>query len=179
MGRRARAPSSASTRQRIAVGGDSAGGNLAAAVALLARDRGGPALALQLLVYPVTDARLRHAVVSRERRGLLPHREARCSGSGTTTCRPRPSAHDPVRLAAARARTCAGLPPALVITAEYDPLRDEGEAYAERLREAGVPTSSQRYDGDPRLLRDVGLLAQVARDAVDDAVTAVRRGLGG
>ena len=131
---------------RIAVGGDSAGGNLAAVCALLARDAGGPALALQALVYPVCRRRFRDRVVRRQRRGL--------------PARPRPDAvvlrllHDRARRSrptgtsrrSARA-DLAGVAPAVVLTAEYDPLRDEGKAYADRLRDAGVAVEYRCFEG--------------------------------
>ena len=108
----------------------------------MARDRGGPALRFQLLIYPVTDARFDTRVLPRERRRLPA--DARRHGvvleplpalGRATASSPTPS---PLR-----APDLRGLPPALVITAEFDPLRDEGEAYAARLREAGVPTSAR------------------------------------
>jgi len=130
---------------RIGVGGDSAGGNLAAVVPLLARERGGPALKHQLLIYPITDyptdtaSYLENADAPLLSRALmqafwdyyLPEVEAR----GAPTASP------------LRAESLAGLPAATVITAEYDPLRDEGDAYAGRLREAGVPVVHTRYEG--------------------------------
>ncbi|GLW56117.1 alpha/beta hydrolase [Kitasatospora phosalacinea] len=130
---------------RIAVGGDSAGGNLAAALTLLARERGGPAILHQLLVYPNTDHRLpppgtdddpalfnRHSVA-----WYWDHYLADPADAANPLASP------------LRAPTLAGLPPATVITAEYDPLRDEGEEYAEALRAAGVPVELRRYDGMP------------------------------
>ncbi|HST65275.1 MAG TPA: alpha/beta hydrolase [Mycobacteriales bacterium] len=129
---------------RLAVGGDSAGGNLAAAVTLLCRERG-PALAHQLLVYPNTDFAAdtpsRREAVDR----LLFNRisvewyyghylESTSDGA------------DPL-VSPLRAPDLSGLPPATVVTAEYDPLRDEGEAYAARLAEAGVPVELRRFDG--------------------------------
>jgi acetyl esterase len=131
-------------RGRLAVGGDSAGGNLAAVVALLARD-GGPALAHQLLVYPNTD----HAADTPSRREAVdPVLFNRTSVDwyyghylGSTT-----DGADPL-VSPLRAPDLSGLPPATVITAEYDPLRDEGEAYAARLTEAGVPVEPRRFDG--------------------------------
>jgi acetyl esterase len=126
----------------LVVGGDSAGGNLAAVCALRARDRGGPALALQVLVYPVTDCDLTRASYRGEHPMLnrhtmawfwdqyLPDRAARANPEASPL----------------RARDLAGLPPAVVLTAEHDPLRDEGRAYARRLRDAGVPVTAHHYD---------------------------------
>ncbi len=131
--------------ERIAVAGDSAGGNLAAVVALMARDRGGPALRHQLLVYPVTDHCFETASYLENAEGyLLTTRMMRWFWGHYL--------EDPARGAEAyasplRAPDLSGLPPATLITAEFDPLRDEGDAYAGRLREAGVPTASLRYDG--------------------------------
>lgn len=129
---------------RIAVGGDSAGGTLAAVVALRARDRGLP-LALQLLVYPVCDLAC----------DTVSYREL-ADGYGLTAAAmawyrdhylgPAGDRADP-EASPLRASELAGTAPALVLTAEYDPLRDEGEAYAARLRDAGVPVTLVRYDG--------------------------------
>ena len=130
---------------RISVGGASAGGNLAAAVALMARDKGTPALVHQLLVYPIAD--LAMDTESYRENG---------EGFGLTSATMHWYAEQYIRgdqdrtnpfAAPLRADDHSGLPPALVITAECDPLRDEGEAYAERLSEAGVPTRCTRYDG--------------------------------
>ena len=131
---------------RIAVSGDSAGANMAAVTALRVRDEGGPALCGQLLLYPVTDYYMP---------GTRSY-EQNAEGYGLTrdTMRwfwdhylssPSEAAHP--HASPLRAPDLSGLPPALVITAEYDPLRDEGEHYAEKLRAAGVPTSLTRYDG--------------------------------
>jgi acetyl esterase len=130
---------------RLAVGGDSAGGNLAAVVAQMARDRGGPALAYQLLIYPVTD----HAF---DTRSYLENADGYLLTRGDMIWFWRhylPSEAEGSNPYAAplRAKDFRGLPPALVITAEFDTLRDEGEAYAARLREAGVPAESRCYPG--------------------------------
>ena len=130
---------------RIAVGGSSAGGNFAAVVALMARDRGGPPLVYQLLLFPMTD----HACDTRS------HQE---NGEGYMLTREfiiwcrdlylRNEADGRHPYASPlQARDLSRLPPALVITAEYDPLRDEGEAYAVRMREAGVSAEYRRFDG--------------------------------
>ena len=161
-------------QDRLAVAGDSAGGNLAAAVALRARDEGGPAIAFQLLVYPVTDHSFSQAS----------HRENAEGYSLTTDAMRWFSAHylgdapatDPLA-APLHAADLAGLPPALVVTAEYDPLRDEGEAYGERLRAAGVPTEVQRHDGMIHgFVSMFGLLDGGAR-ALDGCAAALRRAL--
>jgi acetyl esterase len=131
-------------QQRLAVAGDSAGGNLAAVVALGARDRGGPAIGFQLLVYPITDVGMdtasyrEHAdgyhLTAAGMRWYWDHYLGGADGAA-------PDA-SPLRAA-----FLGALPPALVITAEHDVLRDEGEAYAARLRDAGVPAAVSRYPG--------------------------------
>jgi acetyl esterase len=129
----------------LIVAGDSAGGNLAAVMALRARDRNGPRIALQVLIYPVTDADLdRPSYVDPENQLLLT-REAMVwfwdHYAPDATHRLEPDA-SPLR-----AESLTGLPPAVVLTAEYDVLRDEGEAYAARLSEAGVPVDAKRHTG--------------------------------
>jgi acetyl esterase len=127
---------------RISVGGISAGGALAAALTLLARDRGGPAPIFQLLEVPVTDLTLSCASIRRYGRGyLLTAGElAECDARYVPDPQRRLEPYASPLLAA----DLAGLPPAMVITAQFDPLRDEGEAYARRLRAAGVPTELLR-----------------------------------
>jgi acetyl esterase len=128
----------------IAVGGDSAGGNLAAAVTLLARDEGVP-LAAQLLVYPNTDY-LSDTESLRE--GDDPYLFNKTSVAwywGHYLAAPEDGLNP--LASPLRAASLSGLPPALVITAEYDPLRDQAEQYAKRLAESGVPVTLSRYDG--------------------------------
>ncbi|MDP9486124.1 MAG: alpha/beta hydrolase [Actinomycetota bacterium] len=131
--------------ERVAVCGDSAGGNLAAAVAIAARDRQGPRLAAQLLIYPVTDFDFTTESYGQNGEGYLltkgsmqwfwaHYLGAQDLGQDPYAC-------------PARADDLAGLPPAFVATAEFDPLRDEGEAYAANLRIAGVDVTAKRYDG--------------------------------
>jgi acetyl esterase len=129
----------------LAVVGDSAGGNLAAVVALMARDRGGPALELQVLLYPVIDFRFdTPSHLDRTEPHVLQSDEVRYYwyqylSDEADGANPYAS---PLR-----AESLADLPPALLVIAEYDPLRDEGEAYAARLAAEGVPTVATRYDG--------------------------------
>jgi acetyl esterase len=130
---------------RLAIFGDSAGGNLAAVVAQMARDNGTPALRLQVLAYPVIDARCdsnSHRTIGRDY--MLWTEEVQWCWQQYLT-----AADDGEQPYASpiRAASLAGLAPALVITPEFDPLRDEGEAYAQALEDAGVPTHHTRYDG--------------------------------
>ncbi len=127
------------------VAGDSAGGNLSAVMALRARDRNGPRIAQQLLVYPVTDADFTRASYTEPENQTLLTKEAMewfwDHYLPDTARRAEPDA-SPLR-----AGDLSGLPPALVITAEHDVLRDEGEAYAARLKEAGVDVDLRRIEG--------------------------------
>ena len=161
--------------KRIAIGGDSAGGNLTAAVALMARDRRGPALRHQLLIYPVTDADFTRASYRENAEGYLLTTKAMEWFWGHYV--PDAAQRKEAYASPLQAKDLAGLPPAFVITAEYDPLRDEGEAYATRLQEAGVRTMAKRYDGAIHGFFAMGLLAEVARSAVADAVAALRSAL--
>jgi acetyl esterase len=129
---------------RIAVGGDSAGGNLAAAVSLRAR-ADGPALVGQLLVYPSTDQLADDESIRTADDPFLFNRHSVAWYRQHYLADPADAA-DPLA-SPLRAESLAGLPPALVITAEYDPLRDQGEAYARRLSDEGVPVELSRYAG--------------------------------
>ncbi len=161
---------------RVAVGGDSAGGNLAAVMALLARDRRGPRLALQVLVYPVTDHDLTrpsyrenatgYVLTTEDMRWFWRHYLAREEQGGETFASP------------FRAKSVADLPPALIITAGCDPLRDEGEAYAARLRDTGVAVTLTQYPGMFHgFLRMTRILGQ-AQVALDEVAAALRKALG-
>ena len=130
---------------RIAVGGDSAGGNLAAAVSLMAADRGGPSIVHQLLVYPVTERNYQTVSYEDNAEGFLLARDA-MRFYWDAYLDDEADATNPYAAPMA-AGNLAGQPSALVITAEFDPLRDEGEAYGRRLQEAGVATTISRYDG--------------------------------
>jgi acetyl esterase len=127
----------------LAVGGDSAGGNLAATVALLARDGGGPALAFQLLIYPATDQRGGTASYERNAEGYMLTRDV--MQYFRRAYLPHDKDWTDWRASPLLAKSHANLPPALVITAGYDPLLDEGRAYADRLRAAGVKVSYREF----------------------------------
>jgi acetyl esterase len=132
--------------RRIAVGGDSAGGNLATVIAMRCRDAGGPAIAGQLLIYPVTDLSSFETGSHRElAEGYFLTRAAMQWFTGHYLASDDHKRHPEV--SPLHAPNLGGLPPALVITAEFDPLRDEGEAYAKRLQHAGVPVTSTLYPG--------------------------------
>ena len=151
---------------RIAVGGDSAGGNLATVVALRLRDEGGPALAGQLLVYPVT--RLRAPVegsMAANGEGYFLTASAMAWFENMYIGDSDHASHPHV--SPSLAKDLSGLPPALVITAEFDPLCDQGEAYASRLSEAGVAATHSRYAG--AIHGFFGMPASIGRRAVAEA----------
>ena len=157
---------------RLAVGGDSAGGNLAAVVALMARERQGPALCFQLLIYPVTDCAFDTPSYSENAEGYFLTQGHMKWFWQQYLKDPSDGAHP--HASPLRADDLGGLPPALCITAEFDPLRDEGEAYAARLREAGVEVTTSRYDGMFHGFFGMGLVLDRARDAVEEACAALR-----
>jgi len=130
---------------RLAVGGDSAGGTLATVAALTLRDHGGPRLALQVLIYPVTDLAMDARSYTSIANGFTLTRE-RMTYFRELYLR-RPADIDDWRASPLKAPDLSRLPPALVITAGHDPLVDEGKAYAERLAAAGVPVTYTCYDG--------------------------------
>ena len=161
---------------RIAVGGDSAGGNLATVVSLLSRDRGGPRLKFQLLIYPLVDFYdqspsmqqyaegyfLTRAGMDWFTQSYLPSREAGLEPSASPM----------------NATDFRGLPPAMIMTAECDPLRDQGEAYARKLQAAGVPVELKRYEGMIHPFLQFAAVLDTAKVAMKDAASAVREALG-
>lgn len=158
---------------RLAVCGDSAGGNISAVVAQLARDQGRP-LAFQALIYPATDVReeaydlypsyAEHAESPILERPVLDYFSAQSRTGGDVT--------SPL-MSPGLTEDLAGLAPALVVTAEYDPLRDDGEAYAERLQAAGVPTTLHRYDGMPHGFLSFGPVVDAALELVAEVAAAI------
>jgi acetyl esterase len=158
-------------RTRLAVGGASAGGNLAAALALAARERGEPAIAFQLLVYPPVDRRTDDSALTggapdfgpRDLEWCWAHYLADPADGGNPLVSP------------LRASNLAGLPPALVIIAEIDPIRDQAERYAARLKEAGVQTELARYAGATHGFFSAAQPGAAAVEARALAASALRR----
>jgi acetyl esterase len=159
----------------LIVVGDSAGGNLAAVTALRARDREGPEVALQVLIYPVTDASLEHASYTNPEYQLLltrddmawfwdhyvPEAERRAEPDASPF----------------RASNLEGLPPTVLITAEYDVTRDDSEAYGARLKAAGIEVEHSRYEGETHGFFTL-LMLRGGERAIEQVATAIRRQLG-
>jgi acetyl esterase len=159
--------------RRVAVGGDSAGGNLATVVALMARERGGPAPIQQTLIYPVTNQDLDTPSYQENATGYLLTREAMRWFWRHYLAREE-QGKEPYA-SPLLAPSVAGLPPALVITAGCDPLRDEGEAYAARLRAAGVPVTLTRYEGVFHGFVRMTRLLDKAKSALDEVAGSLRK----
>ncbi len=156
---------------RIAVGGDSAGGNLAAVAALRSRDEHGPTITAQLLIYPVTQMRapVQGSLVSNGEGYFL---QARAVAWFDDMYLGDSDTHGLAYASPLLAPSLSGLPPALVITAEFDPLRDQGEHYAQRLRQAGVSVRLIRYDG--AIHGFFGMAVDIGRRAVAGACEWLR-----
>lgn len=159
--------------RRIVIAGDSAGGNIVAVTALMIRDKGGPVLRGQLMIYPVTDY---------FNSGHSSYKE-NAEGYGLTAAGMQwfwghylsneSEAENPY-VSPLRAKDLRGLPPALIITAEYDVLRDEGEHYGERLAEAGVPTKVSRYNGMNHGFFNMYGIVDKAKEALEECATWLR-----
>jgi acetyl esterase len=164
--------------KRIAVGGTSAGATLAAAVTLMSRDRQGPHIAYQLLVYPATTTELTtlsHSEFAKDSYYVLSRADMEWFwGHYLSTVKDRTNPY----ACPAYAKSLRGLPPAFVITAEYDPLRDEGEAYAMRLSDEGVSTILKRYEGVTHGFFGMPGLLEKAKVAIGDAADALRSAIG-
>ncbi len=157
---------------RLAVGGDSAGGNLTAVVAQMARDQGGPRLVFQLMIYPATDFTAQNV-----------SKKDNSTGYGLTTNdmdwfknHYLSGKEDEINPLASPmlATNLHALPPALVVTAEYDPLRDEGELYGQRLQEAGTPVTIRRYPGMIHGFFGMAQIMDQAKKAVHESSQSLR-----
>lgn len=158
---------------KIIIAGDSAGGNLAAALALLSRDQQGPGIAMQLLIYPNTDLtpNRRHSSITEHdgkiiTRDYIDRNIALYMG---TKGQEKSAYASPLY-----AQNLAGLPPAYLITAGADPLRDEAELYAEKLRNAGIKTTHTRYPGMIHGFFQMAGVVDAARHAIDEAALAIK-----
>ena len=157
---------------KIAIGSDSAGGNLTAVVAQMVRDNGGPSLALQLLMYPATDFTFDGPSIHEngqdyfltidDMNWFMNHYLNSDADKKNPLASPLQSAN------------LRGLPPALVITGEYDPLRDEGETYGKRLKEAGVPVTISRYNGVIHGFLSLEPLTDKGKQAREECAQALR-----
>lgn len=160
---------------RLVIAGDSAGGNLAAVVAMLARDRGGPKIALQVLIYPVVDQRRKSSTASEHaKNGVL-------TGSHMQWFTEQYLGREGDRsnvLASPILGEFAGLPPAHVVTGALDPLCEEGEDFAGRLRGAGVPATVRRYDEGFHGFFNLADHLPLAREANEDVCVVLRNALG-
>ena len=161
---------------RLALAGDSAGGNLAAVAALMAKHAGGPKLAFQLLIYPITDCRLDSA-------SYLEHAEAPMLNRARMTYFwnqyvPDENQRGDWRASPLRAPDHRGLPPAMIVAAANDPLFSEGEAYARKLREAGVAAEHVVFARMSHAFWQAPPVLDDARHAVDRAGMALRRAFG-
>jgi acetyl esterase len=161
-------------RERIVIAGDSAGGNMVAVTALMLRDKGGPALRGQLMIYPVTD------YFTSSHSSYTDNAE----GYGLTAAGMRwfwghylnsQSEADNAWVSPLRAKNLRGLPAALIITAEYDVLRDEGELYGEGLAKAGVPTKVSRYQGMNHGFFNMYGIVDKAKQALEESVTWLKQ----
>jgi len=155
-------------KSKIGVGGDSAGGNLAAAISLRARDENGPKLAFQLLIYPTVDSASTRPSMRENAEGYMLSTAA-CTWAWDQYIEKPEDRKNPYA-APINAKDFSNLPPAIVLTAEFDPLRDEGEDYADLLAKAGVKVISRRYagmihgffwtagviEGSRKMIRDIG-----------------------
>jgi acetyl esterase len=161
-------------RERIVIAGDSAGGNMVAVTALMLRDKGGPALRGQLMIYPVTD------YFTSSHPSFIENAE----GYGLTAAGMRwfwghylnsESEANNAWVSPMRAKNLSGLPAALIITAEYDVLRDEGELYGEGLAKAGVPTKVSRYQGMNHGFFNMYGIVDKAKEALEESVTWLKQ----
>ncbi|CAB1064865.1 hypothetical protein D1BOALGB6SA_9662 [Olavius sp. associated proteobacterium Delta 1] len=157
---------------RFAIGGDSAGGHLAAVVSLMARDRNGPRIDLQVLIYPITDCSFDTHSYKDNKEGYLLSRDL-MKWFWNHFINDESEADDPYA-SPLRAKNFRDLPRALILTAGYDPLRDEGEAYGQKLQEAGVNVTCTRYPGMIHAFIRMTAQLDKANEALDEVSGTLR-----
>jgi acetyl esterase len=163
---------------RLGITGDSAGGTLSAVTAIQTRDRGGPALRLQALIYPAVDGTMGFPSIEENGEGMFLTKDSMAwfwknySDDGRI---------DPTQPLASPINTpdLSNVAPALIITAEFDPLRDEGEAYAKKLEEAGVPVTLSRYDGMTHVFIQLAGMVEGGRRGITEVATAFQKAFAG
>ena len=162
--------------KQIAVGGDSAGGNLATVMALMARDAGGPPISFQVLIYPGTDQRMEHPSIKRNGEGYLLTEKSMLYFRSHYL----PDRKDWTdwRASPMLAKSLKGLPPAFLLTAGFDPLVDEGKAYADRLRDEGVKVEYRNYADMVHGFITMGRVLDTANAALADCAAALKRAWG-
>ena len=158
---------------RFAVGGDSAGGHLAAVVALMARDRKGPRIDMQVLIYPITNYDFNTPSYIENKEGYMLTRDL-MKWFWHHYIKDEGEAYHPY-VSPLRAENLNDLPPALIITAEYDPLRDEGEAYGKKLQEAGVNATITRYPGMTHAFIRMFAVLDKAHEALGEVATTLKK----
>jgi acetyl esterase len=158
--------------ERFAVCGDSAGGHLAAVVSMMARDRKGPRIDLQILIYPITDCSFDTPSYEENQEGYMLSRDL-MKWFWNHFINDEREADDPY-VSPLRAKNLGDLPRALILTAEYDPLRDEGEAYGKKLQEAGVNVTLTRYPGMIHAFIRMTAVLDKANDALDQVAGTLR-----
>ena len=162
--------------KQLAVAGDSAGGNLATVMALMARDAGGPAISFQVLIYPGVDQRMAHPSIKRNGEGyLLTESSMRYFRSHYL---PNPKDWLDWRASPLLAKSLAKLPPAFVLTAGFDPLVDEGKEYAERMRKEGVQVEYKNYADMVHGFITMGRVLDTANSALADCARALKKAWG-
>lgn len=159
----------------LVLGGDSAGGNMTAVLTQRARARGGPAIALQVLVYPATDFTMHESpsmlAYGEGRETFLTRAEMEWFEANYV---PEPRLHESPEISPLKAESLAGLPPAIVLTAKYDPLCDQGVAYVERLEADGVPVIHHHYDDQIHAFFTMVNIFDSANEAVTTVAAEIR-----
>ena len=162
--------------RQIAVGGDSAGGNLATVMALMAREAGAPAISFQLLIYPGADMRMKHPSIKRNGEGYLLTEKVMGYFRGHYV--PREADWLDWRVSPLLAKSLKGLPPAFLLTAGFDPLVDEGREYAERMQKEGVPVEYRNYPDMVHGFVTMGRVLDTANAALADCARALTKAWG-